>query len=52
MLGLYIIAGKTKKKENMDKERPRNFSYSSNKIRKAQNEHLNIACQNLNALQL
>ena len=23
--------------------------YSSNKIRKTQNEHLNIACQNLNS---
>ena len=27
------------------------FSYSSNRIRKAHNDHLNITCQNLNGLQ-
>jgi hypothetical protein len=28
---------------------PKCFRYSSNKIRKTQNEHLNIICQNLNS---
>ena len=29
-------------------ERPTNFSDSSNKLKKAQKKHLNVACQNLN----
>ena len=39
-----------KLKDSLSKKHEDNVSDSINKIRKAQNEHLNIVCQNLNGL--
>ena len=47
-LKLLVALSTTLKHQSYRQALKKHFGYDSNKIREAQDEHLNIACQNLN----